>query len=440
MNSALSVQQSDRWELHRLDWTVNFPRSPQHLSNQLRGKRVSSQLELFDDVFGTLKPEIQREVREKAISVVGFDLTINQQRAYEAGLRLLACSNYQHRRLVITPDDWLRAYDLQARQTSRGWKEISGQERADALRALIGLAGMPWLVSYKKQENGRWYLVQRVTTIWRLEIKTLLGDVAAVSTELPAGRVSDIERIAIEFDDVWFDQRDQYYFYKPAGLYTRIALSLPGKIRRQPQHLHPFLDWIFSEAGRLRVLHKNEPETGRSWVISARWTDLAHQCRMTGQLEHRNYARVRQSLIESAELAKAAQIISSYELQGELFVVTFNNRIFADLDDYLSEQKVKRERRKARGGEPSRSASTTRSLLWKDRSRFSLSEINRLITEHEEAIKAIRSRIPFSYNSQLARSVPEREFTTEESEHLEHHRNAIRELKEIKLGVRPLVG
>lgn len=437
MNPSHTASDDTRWQPQRLDWSVSFPRSPQHLSNQLRGKRFSSQLELFEDVFNELRPEIQKEVREKSISVVGFDLSINQQRAYESGLRLLACSNYQARRLVITPDDWFRAYDLERRRTSRGWMEISGQERWDSIAALIGLAGMPWLVSYKKQEHGKWYLIQRVATLWRIELKTLVGNVNVNHDTLTPDRISQIERIAIEFDDVWFDQREQYYFYKPARLYTRIALTLPGKVRRQPQHLHPFLDWIFAEAGRLRVLHKHEPEEQQSWTISSPWMELAQQCRLGRQMEHRNYKRVQKSLLDSAALAQSAQIISSYQLAGDNFTVTFDTRIFADLDEYLSQQRKKQQRRQAKNTGAARQPSST---LWKDRSRYSLAEINKLIIEHEDAVKAIKSRIHYTYDVRLARSVPDRDLTVEEQEHLQHHRNAIQELKEIKLGVRPLAG
>lgn len=429
---ATNTTADNRWHPSVLDWSVNFPRSPQHLSNQLRGKRISSQLELFEDVFNGLKPDVQKQVLEKSISVVGFDLTINQQRAYEAGLRLLACSHYQSRRVVLTPDQWLQAYDLERRPTARGWKQISGQERADAFAALISLAGMPWLVSYKKQEDGRWYLIQRVATMWRIEMRTLLGEVSADAEKITPGNISQIDQIAIEFDDVWFDQRDQYYFYKPGRLYTRIALTLPGTVRRQPQHLHPFLDWIFSEAGRLRVLHKHEPADQRTWTIQAPWMELAQQCRMTRQLEHRNYKRVQQALMDSARLAQSAQIICDYELTGDLFTVTFDNRIFADLDEYLTQQREKRARA------PRTPAKPRRSILWKDRARYSLAEINKLITEHEEAIKSIKSRIHYSYDVTLARSVPSRDFTPEELEHLQHHRTAIQEFREIKLGIRPL--
>ncbi len=426
-------QTNDRWSPSQLDWAVSFPRSPQHLSNQLRGKRINSQMELFEDVFNGLKPDIQQQVREKSISVVGFDLSVNQQRAYEAGLRLLACSQYRSRRIVITPDEWLRAYDLERRQSARGWNELSGQERADAFLSLISLAGMPWLVSYKKQENGRWYMIQRVSTLWRIELRTPMGEVSDDPETFSPNRISGVEHIAIEFDDVWFDQRDQYYFYKPARLYTRIALTLPGSVRRHPQHLHPFLDWIFSEAGRLRVLHKNTAGAAE-WNIESNWIDLAHQCRMTRQIEHRNYKRVQHALLDSAKLAQEAQIITNYCLEGEIFRVTFDNKIFTDLDEYLNKQ---REKARKGQGRLRTSDQPRQSVLWKDRSRYSLTEINKLITEHEDAIKSIKSRIHFIYDVKQARSVPDRDFTIEEQEYLQHHREAIQELRSIKLGLKP---
>src|SRR5262249_10277953 len=162
-------------------------------------------------------------------------LSVSQARAYETGLRLLACSNYQSKRLVVTPENWLKAYDLQLRETSRGSKQVSGQERHDAFAALISLAGIPWLISYKKKENNQSYLIRRVTTLWKVEFKSLLGDVNVGDEKMTPDRISEIEKIAIEFDEVWHDQREQYYFYKPAGLYTRIALTMPGKVKRQPQ-------------------------------------------------------------------------------------------------------------------------------------------------------------------------------------------------------------
>lgn len=73
-------------------------------------------------------------------------------------------------------------------------------------------------------------------------------------------------------------------------------------------------------------------------------------------------------------------------------------------------------------------------MLWKDPSRYSLTEINKLIDEHEEALKTIRNRIHYAYNVQKNQSMPDRDFTPEEKERIEHHRNAIQELKAVKFG------
>src|SRR5208337_4069024 len=97
------------WTPTPIDWTVGFPRSPQHLSNQLRGKRFNAdrpQLELFDQTYENLPADVRAEVDKHNINVVGFDLTVPQQRAYEAGLFLLTATKARAQRIIITPEDW----------------------------------------------------------------------------------------------------------------------------------------------------------------------------------------------------------------------------------------------------------------------------------------------------------------------------------------------
>lgn len=290
------------------------------------------------------------------------------------------------------------------------------------------------------------YLILRVATLWRVETKTPLGDAGRLDPEKTSPeQLSQIERIAIEFDDVWFDQRDQYYFYKPARLYTRLSLAVPGKIRRQPQHLHPFLDWIFSEAGRLRVEQKDRPSAERTWTLTAPWVELAHQCRMTRQLEHRNYKHVHATLKESAELARTAQIITGYAFDGETFSVTFDHRIFKDLDNYLEKQREKQQRRRrvdaadtTSCSQPQPSVLRRRPALWPDPSQLSLNVINKLIDEHKEAVKKIQTPITSVYDHTQGRNVPSRPFTPEEEDVLDAHRERIEFLTELKPGVRPL--
>jgi hypothetical protein len=433
IDPSVEEEADARWQPHSLDWSVQFPRSPQHLSNQLRGKRSTSERESFDRVLSDLSPEVRKHVRENAISVVGFDLTVIYQRAYEGALRLLAATNYQLDRIVITPGDWLTAYDVQPRKDNRGWTTIPTFERWEAFSALLSLAAMPWLISYKKNDHGKWYQIQRVASLWRVEMRTPIGEHEAINGKITPEQLSRIDRIAIEFDPIFRDQQDSFYFYKPARLYTRIALVAPGKIKRLPRHLHPFLDWIFAEAGRLRVQQKQKPRDKRDWMIQTSWTELAQQCRMNAQLAHRNFKRIKQALLDSAELARNAQIITDYALDGETFRVTFDHRIFADLDEYLEAQQKKRDRAKAIAARP-------KPRIWKSAARLTLTEINKLIEEHEEEIRKVKAKIPTVYDRERGRYGPLRDLTQEEVAFIEQHREAIDELKALKLGVRPLKG
>ncbi|NJL31290.1 MAG: hypothetical protein HC898_06460 [Phycisphaerales bacterium] len=83
------------WRPTPIDWSLEFPRSPQHLSNQLRGKRFNAdkpQLQLFDKTYEDLPEDVRAEVDKHNINVVGFDLSVPQQRAYEAGLYLITAT------------------------------------------------------------------------------------------------------------------------------------------------------------------------------------------------------------------------------------------------------------------------------------------------------------------------------------------------------------
>lgn len=252
---------SKDWRPTHIEWGVAFPRSPQHLSLQLRGKRFQAetpQLELFDTTYQNLPEEIRKDVDRHKISVVGFDLTIPQQRAYEAGLFLLTASGWRSKRIVITPADWLRAYGLEKRERhTRGWSEVSSKERDEAFAALVSLGMMPWLISYRSMVNGRWGEVTRVAPLWLCGTRKdqpVAGSEASARPVTPQDLAPLVQRfkhadlIELAFDDIYFDQVDTYYHYRPAHLYQRLTLALSGNLRRRNRHMHAFLDWIFTNS------------------------------------------------------------------------------------------------------------------------------------------------------------------------------------------------
>lgn len=355
------------WSPTPIDWTVGFPRSPQHLSNQLRGKRFNAdqpQLELFDLTYQNLPADVRKDVDAHSISVVGFDLSIAQQRAYEAGLFLLTATGAKSQRIVITPEDWVRAYGLEKRErNTRNKSEISSYERDEAFASLVSLGMLPWLIQYHSFADGKWHEVTRVAPLWLCGTqkdaqRPLPRSARALTPQDIAPLVQNFknaDRIEIEFNPIWFDQHDTFYFYKPAHLYQRISLAISGNARRHNRHTHAFLDWIFAEVGRIRVEERREqtqqgaaysPRT--DWTFSEELTSLALQMRMTAQVSKRNWSRIRAAITDNAILALQAQIISAHEWQGDRLVITFNQKTFADLDQYQQALQVRRTQREQR--------------------------------------------------------------------------------------------
>jgi hypothetical protein len=381
--SPTSQSKEKDWSPTPIDWTVAFPRSPQHLSNQLRGKRFNAdqpQLELFDNTYHNLPADIRADVDKHSISVVGFDLSIAQSRAYEAGLFLITATGSKSKRIVITPEDWLRAYGVQKRERhSRNSTEMSSYERDEAFASLVTLGMLPWLIQYHSFVNGKWTEVTRVAPLW------LCGTQKDSEHPLPRSArpltsqdiapliatFKNADRIEIEFNDIWLDQRDTFYFYKPAHLYQRISLAISGNARRHNVHTHAFLDWIFSEVGRIRVEERRlQAEKGSAYTPRADWTfsetltPLAIQLRMTGQVSKRNWARIRATITDSAILAQQAQIISAYAWQEDHLFITFNQKTFADLDQYQEAVQARQALRESRLKKRKAKGPTSEGVAW----------------------------------------------------------------------------
>ena len=325
------------------------------------------QLQLFDDTYHNLSAEVRQEVDKHNIAALGFDLSIAHQRAYDAALYLITATGAKAQRIVITPEEWLRAYGVEARQrNTRGRAEMSSYERDEAFTALASLGLMPWLISYDAQVAGKWKTRQEVAPLWQCgtekDMETLHPGHSSARPLTPQDILSVVQnlknaqRISILFHDIWFDQTESFYFYKPAHLYQRLGLALTGNIRRRNKHTHAFIDWIFAEVGRIRVEERHHRPAGgetttpqETWTFSENLTALAIQLRMTAQVSKRNWTRIREALTDNAVLAQQAQIITDHQWTGDQLQITFNQKTFADLDQYheaVEAQQAEKERRK----------------------------------------------------------------------------------------------
>jgi hypothetical protein len=282
-----------------------------HLSNQLRGKRFpSDQLVLFDDSMNQLPVEVQEKARAVGINLIGFDFTVPQQQAFEAALSLINASG-RKQRIRIKPEDWIRAYQLRRYEHREGYQFQSPKQREEAFKALLVLGMKPFLMYYHKMEGGREMRETRIAPLWRLGFVHL----AAVPE---AKKIEDVTTDYIR------------------NLFERIRLSLDGPFDKIPASLHPFLEWVFAEAGRLRNQQK-----GSSSVFSLRadWHEVALQSRLHGQFEKRNIKRAREMLTRNGVLAQKAGILRTFSYDGSLFTAEFNPQQFEELERYLQERR-----------------------------------------------------------------------------------------------------
>lgn len=327
-------------QLTRLNWSIAFNRSSIHLSNQLRGKRFpSDQLLLFDDSLKQLPVDIQETARAAGIKLIGFDFTIPQQQAFEAALSLINASG-RKRQIRIRPQDWIEACQLRTYEHAEGYQFQSQRQREDAFKALLTLAVKPFLICYYKMENGREVRQTRISPLWRLELTHLPGVTEPKKIEdLTADYISKAESFELLFDEIWFDQLDNFYIYKPQNLFERIRLSLPGPFEKIPASLHPFLEWVFAEAGRLRNEQKNDRQEKPAYTLRADWHEVALQSRLHRQFEKSNYKRALEMLTRNAELAQKAGVLNDFKFEGRMFTATFNPKQFDELENYLDERR-----------------------------------------------------------------------------------------------------
>lgn len=314
--AALSIRDPRRWEITPLDKSLVFFRSGQIISNQLRGERFShdAQLELFADQEGFCKnilqklPEgVREDVIRAGVQVIGFDLSVPQQRAFNAALHLIHASGGKHRRIVFSPEDWFWACEIQEHKVqTRKWSQTSSYERRDSIQALIDLAQMPHLLYYQQHnEHGFGQTIARFTTLWKLEISVPTG-IRRVDQSTRATTADAVGAItfALEFDEVFFEGRDQAYFWKPWGLHQRLDMAQTA-VRKRPGALYNFVDFLFAEAGKKRLPSQqrqtldddpSQPEDPGLIEIQKEINALALQCRLKSAYNSRQWVRIQNTL------------------------------------------------------------------------------------------------------------------------------------------------
>jgi hypothetical protein len=333
-----------------------------------------------------------------------------QQRGFEAALAILTREGYRSKKVRLTLDQWHADYGVEKKESARGWIEASQFTRLQSLNVLRELATIPWLIYYEKQvAPNRWQIVERIGPLWQLTIGYELSD--EERKRFNAGDrnpelLDKLKAIEIEFNDVWLDQHENHYFWKPGNLLQQMFLALHG--RRPPDHLNNFVTWILSEAEMKR--RQSQP-----LELTATLDELANKCRLTGQMKYGNRTRVLATLKRNAEVAQKVNLITSFDFEDPQHLrLTCSTKVFAEAQEWAKRRQANRPGIK--NGKASQPVA-----------RLFPSEIDRMLKDIDAEMDALRKRRDVAWDGAIRR-----ELTAEEKSALEvlaARRSALQEQK-----------
>ncbi|MBV9490052.1 MAG: hypothetical protein JO069_10060 [Verrucomicrobia bacterium] len=313
----------DRKKRHFAYSEAEYARMGTHLVNQLLGRRNTQRFEAFDELLPQLKPQTKLHPQFDSIQVVGFDLTVDQQRALQAGLKILRSPFCDHLRAVISRKDWLDAFALpmHGRQSDHG----GGDDARRAFQALEDLASKVWLIYYERQNpDGTWTVIEEPgARLWSIrqqydflsdEERRLLTDVAAPN--IPPEIENKLQAIEITYHPIWLDQARQYYTKVPLHLHTQYYLLRRRK--RPPKHVYNFTLWVIDQMTRKYLANRNQ---GGDWRVSISTVELAQLCRMQPYLEKRQNARIKAALEHDAEFTRELGYLTDFTVDEQTVVI-----------------------------------------------------------------------------------------------------------------------
>jgi hypothetical protein len=297
-----------------------FIKQGQHLTNQLLGRPTASARPVILEQLPSFKfpSEIREQVVQRNIRALGADLTSSQHQALNAVLKLLTLHGYREQTIRVLPDHWYEAYGVSKHEHSkRGTPQYAQRHKVQAMQSLATLAAQPMLISYKRRnENDRWDIVQRITTLVKvssgyLDVEDRQAEQLLNGILLDA--IDNLRVIEIQCDELFFDQIHQHYFKRPRDLEQRLRLA--SNHRRLPDSIYNFLNYLYSEGEMLRRKKGHNPET--DWTLRVSLTDLAYLLRMKDKIKHGERGRVLREIEKIAELVKTIGILKSFDLNNE---------------------------------------------------------------------------------------------------------------------------
>jgi len=286
------------------------------------------QLGLFDGLMDTTR----KEIAEKSIEVIGLDISEAQRAALFAIQKLFSATDYKGNipgkenykseafsfqgflpALQFTPAEYLAAYGLKKRKTARGWEEYSGEERRQALQALVDLT-KPFLFkakwAYPRTVRGKTEtVINRIEKISPLilitrgwEALTKQEDAALDKGAGTAGTDEKLKAIQIEPSPIVVQGIERFYALKPANYAEEIKFLVP----HASKFVYRFVDWLIVQA---ELKRRNRAPL----VILENIQEIAYHLRMDAYIKTNQGKRIRQIIAKCYKVAKDLGYLLSYE-------------------------------------------------------------------------------------------------------------------------------
>ena len=309
---------------------INIMSEKNNVTNNKSDSKVRVGLHTTNLMFGEVR-------KDGSFNYDGLDLSLSESRALFAIQKMLAKTNYEGNadpvellayqssfnytgrlpRITFTPAQFLEAYGLGKRKSSRGYMEYSSAERANAFAALQSLSRRIFKIVYKREifKKGKETIVDRIETeapLLRI-YKGYFGLTADEDKNLDNGDAVTVDNkllVGVEVCPVIVDQIDSYFVLLDPHLHTRTK-ELTAK-KKQSKYIDLFIKWIVFQV----EMQRRSKTSGAEIKIGVE--KLAVTLRMYNLIEQYQISKVKGILEECFVVGRGLGLIESAIIEDDI--------------------------------------------------------------------------------------------------------------------------
>lgn len=321
-------------DIKTIDKSKQLIKASLHTELQKFGRKPKKNGSILDLLEQPLEDELQKDISDYKIEVIGLDNTKSQNQALFAIQKLFHETGYKGNSegktlnkddnsfkfmgylpaIKFTPAQYLEAYGVTKKERARGKWEYLSNERSEALKALRELSQKKYLFYYEKKywkdAKELFDLITTVRSLFNLtekyeaidhnEVKIIENNQVSLKTE------EKLSYIVLEPCPLLVDQIETYFVLKPANFYQEIKL-LFGKTSKQ---VPLFIDFLIAEITKREISSKGKDI---DWIIELNYETLAYKIRMEKMIEANKVKRIKQELVKCYKIAKQLGYLLDYE-------------------------------------------------------------------------------------------------------------------------------